>query len=82
MEDFTYLHDRNIGYYEIHLLVAAGICLLGIFPKVNRLYAFSLSETRSIYVKLTGFVCLGAIYLVSLSHVVTGSFNPFIYFKF
>jgi alginate O-acetyltransferase complex protein AlgI len=79
---FDYFQDRQLLYYEIHLCIAALICLLGFSSKLHALYFVSISKIESVYIKCSVFMLMGLFYLIALSHVVTGSFNPFIYFKF
>ena len=81
-ENMSYLDNRNILYYEIHLAIAAIICLLGFSSQLNKLYRFSLSGIKNPFSKMATFSIVGILFLLCLAHVVTGSFNPFIYFKF
>lgn len=81
-ENMSYLDNRNILYYEIHLAIAALICILGFSARLNKLYTLSLSRIKNTFSKTAAFSIVGVLFLLCLAHVVTGSFNPFIYFKF
>lgn len=81
-ENFSYLNDRNLFYFEAHMVIAAIICCLGFSTRTNKIYTFSLSKIQNNGLKTGVFCFVGLFFFLSLAHVVTGSFNPFIYFKF
>jgi alginate O-acetyltransferase complex protein AlgI len=82
-ENFNYWIHKNARYYEFHLLFAVVICLLGYFKYFNSIYHFSFGS-KSTNLTQTSLALFGVILLfgLSLSHIVSGSYNPFIYFQF
>lgn len=81
-QNAEYLAEKNAFYFEIHLVIAALIALLGLSGRLNRIYFVQLSEVNSFGMKVGTAVILSVLFILCLSHVVVGSFNPFIYFQF
>ncbi len=80
-EHFTYWTDKNRLYYEIHLIIAALICLAGLYKPFFKIYTFSFGNS-SIKSSVLAFSVLLFFSFLCLSHLIAGSFNPFIYFQF
>jgi len=81
-ENMELMMSKNNFYYYAHVVIAAVICILGLFPKFNQIYSLKISTLQRPVAKIGLVTILGCLFIISLSHVVSGSFNPFIYFKF
>lgn len=81
-ENFRYLNHKNNFYYEVHLILAALICLAGLIRPLHRIYFLAPSQQQASFAKYTVFGLTSLVFLISMAHVVSGSFNPFIYFQF
>lgn len=80
-EHFNYIDSKDLFYFNAHVIIAAVIIVLGV-TKLSRLYYLKLTRVRNFKVSLMYLSIAGILFFLSLSHAVTGSFNPFIYFKF
>ena len=81
-QNFDYFLEKNSWYYEVHMIIAAVLILLGTSKRLNQLYSIRLAEVTRIPLRfvMTGLMLLA--FMICLSHIVVGSFNPFIYFQF
>ncbi len=80
-EYFGYLDSKDLLYFNAHVCIAVIITLLGT-TKLSRLYYLKPAGIKNFNVSLAYLLAAGILFFLSLSHAVTGSFNPFIYFKF
>lgn len=80
-EYFAFFHDKNHFYFIFHLIAAAAICIAGLIKPLHQLY-FVRPSGLATTPRLIWFSVVSLLFLISLGHVVAGSFNPFIYFKF
>ncbi|MBC9811783.1 MBOAT family protein [Crocinitomicaceae bacterium CZZ-1] len=80
-ESVEFMDSADLFYFNSHVFIATMIVLLGM-TKLSRLYYLKLTQIRNIKTSLIYLFIAGILFFISLSHVVTGSFNPFIYFKF
>lgn len=80
-ESFAFMSSQDLFYFNSHVIIAAIVVLLGM-TKLSRLYYLKPTQIRSVKTSLIYLFIAGILFFLSLSHVVTGSFNPFIYFKF
>lgn len=80
-KNFDFLEHKNLFYYQIHVVIALVIILLGYIPQLNQLFYRPNYNCTGIqlYTKF-GFYML--LFLLAFIHVLAGGFNPFIYFQF
>lgn len=73
---------QSHGYFITHLLFALLICIFGLSKKIqtfsNQFFEENLHPKYLIFTTAVA----GFIFILSLSEVIAGNFNPFIYFKF
>jgi len=81
-ESWEMMTSKNNFYYYAHLIIAMSICLFGLSSKLHAIYSLQISGLTRSSAKLGIVTALGILFLLSIAHVVAGSFNPFIYFKF
>lgn len=79
-EHIDYMVSKNLPYFNAHVLIAFVVVLLG----TTRLKLIPYLKPSQMKWKAGSLLLLlaGILFFISLSHTVTGSFNPFIYFKF
>lgn len=80
-EHFGYLDSKDLLYFNAHVVIAAIITLLGT-TRLSRIYYLKPTQIRNVSVGSAYLLTAGLLFFLSLTHAVTGSFNPFIYFKF
>jgi alginate O-acetyltransferase complex protein AlgI len=80
-ENFRYMDHKDLFYFNAHLVIAAVIVVLGV-TKWNRLYYIKPTQFKKLSTGLMAISIALLLFFLSLTHAVTGSFNPFIYFKF
>lgn len=81
-DNMELMMSKNNFYYYAHLVIAILVCVLGFSPKANAIYSLKISTVQNSFAKIGLTAVIGILFLLCLSHVVAGSFNPFIYFKF
>lgn len=80
-EHFEYMESKDLFYFNTHVIIAVIVVLLGT-TKLSRLYHLKPTRIQNFNISLAYLMIAGILFFISLSHAVTGSFNPFIYFKF
>lgn len=80
--DFKLPDLQNTFYFNSHLLIAVLICILGFSKNLQEFSNGFIAENNRVFRKLFTIGIASIIFIMSLSEVVSGNFNPFIYFKF
>lgn len=77
----AFLQSNDLTYFNVHLIIAIIITLLGT-TKLSRFYYLKPTQMRNANLSLVYIFIAGILFFISVTHAVTGSFNPFIYLKF
>lgn len=81
-ENYSTFLTKDTFYYYSHLIIATLIILLGLIPNFHAIYHLKLRHFKTPVTYFSAFVILGLLFVLCVAHVITGSFNPFIYFQF
>lgn len=80
-DSMYYWEHQDSFYYLSHLIIASVICFVGIYKPLFSIYHFSF-RTTSLLKNCFAFSFIALALILCLSHLLSGGFNPFIYFQF